>query len=167
MLWRVTIGQRRAERKLRHLHLVATAGLLVAGHPASARELPRSEAELVETVRTALLNRDMEAFEELINWEGAGAIKRRVVTFQVRHGFGRPIRSIAVEPFPAGGLDELEARGTLRANMPISRQLSVVFDEPVTEFGRPPTAVFLIGQQGEVLRIGLVVPTRDPAKDDD
>ena len=42
---------------------------------------------------------------------------------------GRPIRSITLEPFPADGFKEIEDRGTLRPNMPVTQQLRVVFDE--------------------------------------
>jgi hypothetical protein len=161
---RGTIGHWRAERKLRHLLLGAAALVAMAG-AAAARDLPRSEAELVERVRTALLERDVATFDELINWEGAGAIKRRVVGFQVRHGFGRPIRSVAVEPFPADGFRAIEERGTLKPNMPVSRQVRVVFDEPDNPYGRPPTAVFLVGKEDEAYRIALVVPTKKPGQD--
>ena len=57
----------------------------------------------------ALEERDLAAFEELVNWDGAGKMKRRVVSYQLRYGFGRPIRSIALEPFPADGFSEIEA----------------------------------------------------------
>jgi hypothetical protein len=122
--------------------------------------LPRTEEELVQRVRTALIERDLGSFEQLINWDGATAIKRRIVSFEVRHGFGRPIRSIALEPFPPDGLRELEAEGKLKANMPVSHQLRVVFDEPDGDQGHPPTEVFLIGKAGNAFRIALVVRAR-------
>jgi hypothetical protein len=63
--------------------------------------------------------------------------------------------------FPADGFDELRERGTLEPNMPVTRQLRVVFDEPDDD-GQPPTELFLIGRQGEAYKIALVVPTRRP-----
>jgi hypothetical protein len=140
---------------------------LTAAARAEAGDLPRTEEELVQQVRTALVARDMAAFEQLINWEGARGVKRRIVSFQVRHGFGRPIRSVALEPFPAGGLRGVEALGTLKANMPVSHRLRIVFDEPATaEHGNPPTDLFLVGKADGVFRIALVVRDEKAADDD-
>ena len=140
--------------------------LLGAGAVAAAKG-PSSEAELVDTVRTALLERDQETFDALINWSGAGTIKQRVVRFQVRHGFGRPIRSIGLEPLPKDALAKLEARGTLKANMPVSHRLRVEFDEPPRPDGNPPVDVFLIGKDGGIFKIALVVRTETAVDDDD
>ena len=123
---------------------------------------------VVGAVRTALESRDFEAFdEELVNWEGASEMRRRAVSFQLRHGFGRPIRSIGLEPFPEDGFRVIEERGTMKPNMPVSQQLRVVFDEPDTAYGKPPTALFLIGQQDDAYKIALVVPTKQRQDDDD
>lgn len=46
--------------------------------------------------------------------------------------------------------------------MAVTRQLRVVFDEPDNTFGHAPTALFLIGKQGEAYKIALVVPTGKP-----
>ena len=86
-------------------------------------------------VRAALLAHDLGAFDELVNWDGASKYRRRAVVYQLRYGFGRPIRSIGLEPFPADGFKEIEGRGTLRPNMPVTQQLRVVFDEPDNAFG--------------------------------
>jgi hypothetical protein len=146
------------------LCLGLAAALAVVG--AEAADLPRTEEELVRQVRAALVAGDMAAFEELINWEGARGVKRRIVAFQVRHGFGRPIRSVALEPFPADALRDVEARGTLKANMPVSHQLRVVFDEPAAEHGNPPTDLFLVGKADGVFRIALMVRDERAADDD-
>ena len=132
------------------------AAVLAAAASAGEGDLPRTEAELVEAVRTALLDRDEAAFDALINWDGAGEIKQRIVRFQVRSTFGRPIRSIELQPFPEGGLDHLGAGGGLAANMPVSHRLRVEFDEPPRPGGGAPADVFLVGRQDETYRIALV-----------
>jgi hypothetical protein len=139
------------------LRLAATFLFVLAGAAVAADQLPRTEEELVAVVRTAIAERDMATFEKLINWEGASPIKRRIVGFEVRRGLGRPIRTIGLEPFPENGLRGIEARA-LKANMAVSHQLRVVYDEPPMEgFGIRPTAVFLIGRDGDAFRIALVV----------
>ncbi len=144
---------------------VALAALLASGAAADAAQ-PTTGGELVGAVRTALETRDLEALDELVNWEGASKYRQRAVTFQLRYGLGRPIRSIALEPFPKDGFDVIEKRGTMKPNMPVSHQLRVVFDEPDNAYGKPPTALFLIGREDEAYKIALVVPTEKP-KDDD
>jgi hypothetical protein len=140
--------------------------LALAGGASTASGVqPTTEDQLVAEVKAALLAHDLPAFEELINWDGASKMKRRAVSYQLRYGFGRPIRSITLEPFPADGFAEIERRGTLKPNMAVSQQLRVVFDEPDNAFGRPPTALFLIGRQGEAYRIALVVPAKRPEGD--
>lgn len=136
--------------------LVAPAG----GSGAALGSQPTTEDQLAAEVRAALLAHDLGAFDELVNWDGSSAYRRRAVVYQLRYGFGRPIRSTTLEPIPADGFKEIESRGTLRPNMPVTRQIRVVFDEPDNAFGMPPTAVFLIGRQGEAYKIALVVPAR-------
>ena len=85
--------------------------------------------------------------------------------FQLRSTFGRPIRSIELQPFPEGGLDRLGAGGTLAVNMPVSHRLRVEFDEPPRADGGAPVDVFLVGRQDEGYRIALV--NRARAADDD
>lgn len=160
-----------SRRRFRRLGACAGAlagWLLAAGWAEAAHAgLPTSEDQLVATVRTALQERDLAALEELVNWDGASKMKRRAVSYQVRHSLGRQIRSIGMEPFPENSSRELEQRGSFAFNMPVARQLRVVFDEPDTAFGRPPGAVFLIGRQGDAYRIALVVPVEKPGGDRD
>lgn len=133
---------------------------------AAVEPLPTSDTELVATVRSAIVERDMETFDQLINWDGASKMARRVVTFSVRHGLGRPIRSIELEPFPADGLAKIEAQGKKHANMPVTNQLRVVFDEPPIEgLTTSPTMVFLIGKLDDAYRIALVVRNSPPTRD--
>jgi len=145
---------------------VAFALLLPAGVAVGEEGLPKTEDELVATVRTAIDARDMAAFDKLINWEGASPFKRRMVSFEVRRALGRSIRSIALEPFPEDGLRRMEVGGVLKANMPVTHRLRVVYDEPPMEgYGIPPTSVFLVGREGDGFRVALVV--RAKTRDDD
>lgn len=137
----------------------------LAGTGSAPAAQPTTEDQLVAEVKAALIAHDLAALEELVNWDGASKMRRRAVTYQLRYGLGRPIRSIALEPFPADGFREIEERGTMQPNMPVAQRLRVVFDEPDNAYGRPPTAVFLIGRQGEAYRIALVVPVKKPGGD--
>jgi hypothetical protein len=145
--------------------LAAALAVVAAAGGAAADAPPTTEDQLVAEVRAALVGRDLAALEGLVNWDGASKYRRRHVTYQLRYGLGRPIRSIAMEPFPADGFKEIESRGTLRPNMPVTRQLRVVFDEPDNAFGKPPTELFLIGRQGDAYKIALVLPTKKPGAD--
>jgi hypothetical protein len=135
------------------------AGSAVAAETAA---LPTTDQQLLSTVRTALEQHDLDTFNELVNWDGASKMRRRAVTYQLRYGFGRPIRSITLEPSPADQLHAMESAGRFRANMPVEQQIRVVFDEPDTSFGKPPTALFLVGKEEDGYRIALVVPTAPP-----
>lgn len=128
--------------------------------PATGSEMPRTEEELIASVRTALSNRDMAMFTALVNWDQARPIRQRAVKAQISTAFGRPIRSITLERFPSDGLKEVESRGTLKANMPVLHQLRVVFDEPGHDSETAPTDIFLIGQVGGSYRIALIVPVQ-------
>ncbi|KJB91563.1 hypothetical protein N826_27050 [Skermanella aerolata KACC 11604] len=147
------------------LLIFGTLALASFGTPALARDLPKTPDELISTVSKAITERDMAVFEDLVNWKDARKIRKRVVSYQIRTTFGRPIRSIALEDFPADGLKETESRGTQKANMAVSHRLRVIFDEPPGESGIPPTDVFLIGKEQDVYRIALVNPV--PRKDND
>lgn len=128
--------------------------LLAAG--AEAREPARTEQELVDRVRTAIGDRDLGAISELVNWEGAPPIRKRIVTFQINYALGRPVRSVGLEPLPDDAMREIEEAGRLKANMPITHRLRVVFDE-AGEGGVAPASLFLIGKLDDAWRIALVV----------
>jgi len=157
--------RRGADRALWH-HALLAAALLLLARPAAA-ELPQTGEELVATLRSAIESRDYERIEALVNWEGAGTIKRRVVAYQIRHGLGRPIREIVLEPFPANGLDTAAlATVNLKPNMALTERVRVVYDEPpVDATGKRPTAVFLVGREDGAYRIGLVVRAGDEQDD--
>jgi hypothetical protein len=146
--------------------LALAVGLAVGAGPSPTRALEpvKTEDALIERVRSAMAGRDLEAISELINWQGAPPIRRRIVTFQINYGLGRPIKSILLEPLPEDALRAVEARGTLKANMPVTHRLRVVFDE-AGEGGAPPSSVFLIGKLDGAFRIALVVRAKPPGAD--
>jgi len=129
--------------------------------------LPRTADDLIAMVRAVSDTRDFERFKELVYWKGAGKIKRRVVRFRVRSGFGRPIKSITFEelkPSDLAGLEQYKHR--MQLNMPVSHRLRVIYDEPpLANTDTPPSTVFLVGQLDGAYRIALVV--RIAADDDD
>ena len=139
--------------------LAASLAALVTATSVSAGAPPRTEQELIERVRTAITARDLDAISELINWDGAATMKRRIVNFQVRYSLGRPIRSVVLEPFPEGGLREIEAQGTLKANMPVTHRLRIVFDDAGDDSVQP-ASVFLIGKTDDGFRIALIVQAK-------
>jgi hypothetical protein len=129
---------------------------------AVASPLPSQPDALVAYVTNAIRDHDLPAFERLVNWTGTRAQRKRLTLYQIRSGFGRPIKAASLEPMPEDGLAEATARGTLKANMPITDRLRVVFDEPPVENDAAPTSVFLIGREAGTYRIALLVPTGPP-----
>ena len=124
--------------------------------------LPAQADALVAYVTKAMTDHDVAAFERLVNWTGTRAQRKRLTLYQIRSGFGRPIKAASLEPMPEDGLAEATSRGTLKANMPITERLRVVFDEPPVEGGAAPTSVFLVGREAGTYRIALLVPTGPP-----
>ena len=134
---------------------------------AAAQDLPRTDQDLLQTIRTAIDAKDYERFEELVYWEGAGRIKRNIVAFEIRRGLGRKIGSITFEDFPEDGMAKIEAMEKLRVNMPVTNRVRVTFDEPaIDDTGKRPTSVFLVGKHDGAYRIALVVRNFDDDDDD-
>lgn len=132
----------------------------------AAQDLPRTDEDLVDTIRTAIDAKDYAPFEELVYWEGAGKIKRRIVAFEIRRGLGRKIDAITFENFPEDGMAKIDAMDKLRVNMPVTHRVRVTYDEPpINDQGKQPTSVFLVGKQDGAYRIALVV--RNVDDDDD
>lgn len=145
------------------------AGLLglAAAPPASAAAepgaLPSDPQAVVAYVKDALRDRDEAAIERLVNWEGVRLPRKRLTLFQIRTTFGRPIREMAIEDFPADGLAEVEARGTLKPNMTVTKRLRIVFDDPADpEEASPSSNVFLLGQKDGAYRIAVLNAVRPP-----
>ncbi len=132
---------------------------------AAAQELPKTDQELVDRIRSAIDTKDYSPLEQLVYWEGAGRIKRNIVAFEIRRGLGRKIDSIAFEDFPEDGMDKINAMDKLRVNMPVTNRVRVTYDEPpIDDTGKQPTSVFLVGKKNGTYRIALVVRNFD---DDD
>ncbi len=132
---------------------------------AAAQDLPSTDRELIDRIRTAIDAKDYGPLEELVYWEGAGKIKRNIVAFEIRRGLGRKVDSITFEDFPEDGLDKINAMERLRVNMPVTNRVRVTFDEPpINDEGKRPTSVFLVGKKDGAYRIALVVRNFD---DDD
>ncbi|MGI9419767.1 MAG: hypothetical protein ACR2RA_18225 [Geminicoccaceae bacterium] len=150
----------------RLLGLGAVAFFFNAGIAMSAAgELPRTNDELVDRIRSAIDAKEYEPLEELVFWEGAGKIKRNIVAFEIRRGLGRKIDSITFEEFPEDGMAKIDAMDKLRVNMPVTNRVRVTFDEPpINDGGKQPTSVFLVGKRDGAYRIALVVRNFD---DDD
>jgi hypothetical protein len=129
---------------------------------ASASALPSGPGELIAYVTRALNYHDLEAIDRLVEWEGARPIRQRMTLYQIRYNFGRPIKSVAVEPFPADGLSEAKAELNLRPNLPVTERLRVVFDEPIGPDGEESASVFLLGKENGVYRISLLLAGGPP-----
>lgn len=133
---------------------------------AGTAPLPTTGDAMLSEIRTALEARNYERLAELIYWEGAGKIKKRVVRYRVRGTMGRQIKSISLSDYKKDQLDDKESiNGRLRLNMPVTHKIRIVYDEPNSEVtGTTPTTVFLIGPKKDAMRIALVVRNY---KDDD
>ncbi len=129
---------------------------------ALAPSLPTRPDELVAYVTHALNTHDLDAIDRLVEWEGARPYRRRMTLFQIRYNFGRPIKSAAVEPFPADGLSDAKTELNLKPNLPVTQRLRVVFDEPAGPNGEEPAGVFLLGKENGVYRISLLLAAGPP-----
>ena len=164
--WNQRGSSRFLSTALRQICLGAVALFFTVGMAfAAAQELPRTDQELVDRIRSAIDAKDYSPLEKLVYWEGAGKIKRNIVAFEIRRGLGRKIDSIAFEDFPEDGMDKINAMDRLRVNMPVTNRVRVTYDEPpINDTGKRPTSVFLVGKKDGAYRIALVVRTFD---DDD
>ena len=167
--WDASVPSRTFMAVARQLALGAAVCLTVAGTATgAATDLPRTDDALIETIKSAMTARDFEPFEKLVYWEGAGKIKRRIVKFQIRRGFGRKIDTIALEDFPEDGMASIDEIDHLRVNMPVTHRVRVTFDEPpINDQGKLPTSVYLVGKKDGAYRIALVVRNFDDDDDDD
>ncbi len=161
--WNLVASSRGFTAATRLLFVAAVACLALTGVALSASpDLPRTGDDLVGTIRNAIEKKDYDRFEELVYWEGAGKIKRRIVAFQIRRGLGRKIDSIAIEDFPENGMAGIAKLKQLRVNMPVTHRVRVTYDEPpINDQGKLPTSVFLVGKHDGAYRIALVVRNFD------
>ena len=148
---------------------IATAGPALADEPPASlaaatpnaqvltRSLPGRSDELIAYVTRALNTHDLDAMDRLVEWDGARPVRRRMTLYQIRYNFGRPIKSVKVEPFPPDGLQDAQAQLNLKPNLPVTERLRVVFDEPAGPDGDEPASVFLLGRENGVYRISLLL----------
>ena len=144
------------------LAAIALATMIALSTPAAAA--PRTEEDLITLVRTAIEKQDYDAIEPLVNWQGSGPRNKRLVAMQIRHGLGRPVKSIKLE---AAGPDVTEQVGAqhpdFQINMPITHLLRIAFGDGEGQPGQgDPGTVFLIGQSEGEFRIALVVRKTPP-----
>jgi hypothetical protein len=109
-----------------------------------------------------LTGHDLDAMDRLVEWDGARPVRRRMTLYQIRYNFGRPIKSVQVEPFPPDGLQDARAQLNLKPNLPVTERLRVVFDEPAGPDGELPASVFLLGRENGVYRISLLLGSGPP-----
>ncbi len=138
--------------------IVVLASVVAGVTTLAAATLPSSSDAMASLLRDAIAKRDYESIAAVINWDGAGKIKRRVVAYSVRYGLGREVKSITVEPTDGEAIAATAKLNGKRLNMPVSHKVRVVYDEPPIN-GRAPTAVYLIGGGEAGWRIALVVRT--------
>ncbi|MEQ9641154.1 MAG: hypothetical protein RIM84_14115 [Alphaproteobacteria bacterium] len=143
---------------LRRLGIAVLVGVVVQATTLAAAALPTNSEAMAALLRDAIAERDYGAIEAVINWDGAGKIKRRVVAFSVRRGLGRTVKSITVEPTDGQAIAATAKLNNKRLNMPVSHKIRVVYDEPPIN-GVVPTAVYLVGGDEAGWRIALVVRT--------
>lgn len=151
------------------LACACTGPVLADGTPAApersaALAVPATEGDLVAKVRAALANRDLDFFEKnLIDWDGARKRTQRLTLFQIRECFGRPIKSVGLEPLKADPATPLVPDG-YRTNLPVTHLLRIAFDE---QHGpdESPACVFMLSKDPKAsYRMVLVLPTAPPPK---
>lgn len=150
------------------LTLALAAGLCGLAPPLQAEAAPSAAAAeqtalpsdpqgVVAYVKAALRDRDEAAIERLVNWDGVRLPRRRLTLYQIRTTFGRPIKDMAIEDFPADGLAEVEARGTFKPNMTVTKRLRIVFDEEAGQpEGEASANIFLLGEKDGAYRIAVL-----------
>lgn len=130
----------------------------------AAAAAPRTEEDLITLVRTAIEKQDYDAIEPLVNWQGSGPRNKRLVAMQIRHGLGRPIKSMKLEAAGPDVADQVGAQHPdFQINMPITHLLRIAFGDGEGQPGQgDPGTVFLIGQADGEFRIALVVRKTPP-----
>ena len=141
--------------------LASPVVLVLALLSTAAAAAPRSEQELVAEVRAAITAQDYGAFEKIVFWQGSSPRNTRSVAMQIRHGLGRAVKSVTLEP--AG--PEVETEVTVvpggqpyQVNLPVTHILRIAYGDGEGQPGQgDPGAVFLIGKSDGEYRIALVV----------
>ena len=138
----------------------------VSAAPVAAPAVPASatDDDLIAKVRAALANRDLDFFDKgLVDWDGARKRTQRLTLFQIRECFGRPIKSVGLEPLKADPATPLVPDG-YRTNLPVTHLLRIAFDE---QHGpdESPACVFMLSKDPKAsYRMVLVLPNAPPPK---
>ena len=154
--------------RLPFLLSIALAVMLMSatfGSMAEAKALPRTEGELIATVRTAIEKGDFEAIEELVLWTDVSAFKRRLISVQIRHGLDRPIAKVELEHADTETRFDLQRMRGVRLNMPVTYLLRVTYGDEPGALGGTPAAVYMVGKLDGEFRIALLVRSANAQPD--
>ena len=131
---------------------------------AAAAASVSTDDALVAKVRTAVANHDLDFFDKsLVDWDGARKRTQRLTLFQIRECFGRPIKSVGIEPLKPDPSAPLVPDG-YRTNLPVTHLLRIAFDEQHAP-DESPACVFMLSKDAKAsYRMVLVLPTAPPPK---
>ena len=139
----------------------------VAASPAPAPTetgVSGSDDAVIASVRKAVVDHDLDFFDKrLVDWDGARKRTQRLTLFQIRECFGRPIKSVGLEPLKPDPAAPLVPEG-YRTNLPVTHLLRIAFDE---QHGpdETPACVFMLSKDAKAsYRMALVLPTAPPPK---
>ena len=124
----------------------------------------QADDEIVVRIRAAVVERDLDYFEKrLVDWDGARKRTQRLTLFQIRECFGRPIKSVALEPLKPDPDVPLVPDG-YRTNLPVTHLLHIVFEEQHAP-DETPSCVFMLSKDpSATYRMALVLSKDAPSK---
>ena len=125
---------------------------------------PAGDEAFIATMRKAVADHDLDFFDKhLIDWDGARKRTQRLTLFQIRECFGRPIKSIGLEPLKPDPAAPLVPEG-YRTNLPVTHLLRIAFDEQHPA-GENPSCVFMLSKDPSAsYRMVLVLSTTPSPK---
>ncbi len=137
-----------------------------AAAPAAAPAVASTSTDdaMIAKVRKAVANRDLDFFEKtFVDWDGARKRTQRLTLFQIRECFGRPIKSVGLEPLKPDPSAPLVPEG-YRTNLPVTHLLRIAFDEQHAP-DESPACVFMLSKDPKAsYRMVLVLPTAPSPK---
>lgn len=138
------------------------AAVLAAAAAAAGEEA--ADGAFVAKVRAAIVGHDLAYFENtLVDWDGARKRTQRLTLFQIRECFGRPIKTVALEPLKPDPAVPLIPEG-YRTNLPVTHLLRIAFDEQHAA-DETPACVFMLSKDPKAsYRMVLVLPDAPPPK---
>lgn len=146
----------------RLLYAVIAVPVLSASSALAVSALPYDEGALVSFVKEAIEARDLSALDALVDWSGVDRHDRRLITMQLRHTLGRPVRNIALEAADPATRTDLEHFRDHHLNLPVTHLLRITFSD-APEDADLPSAVFLIGTSEGRYRIALLTKAASDA----